>query len=349
MAGRHFDKVVVVTGASSGIGRATALEFARHGAAVVLAARRHAALHEVAEDCIEAGGRAMVVPTDVRDQEQMNRLAERAIEVFGGIDVWVNNAGVIAFGCFEETPQDVFEEVMRTNFFGTANGCRAVLPHFLEREEGTVINVASLASIVGQRYAAAYAASKFAVRGFSETLRQELVEDPGIQVCTVLPGPIDTPLWQHGANYTGRAVKAMTPLRPPEEVAEAILRLAENPRPELFVGAAGRTAALPHAVAPALADRMLAHRMDRDMFDNRPAHDTSGGVLEAMPDFREASGGWMERAAAQAPQGRTDGRRAFSWTNLALFLLPIALMSRLPAQVWERRAWEDSRVRPSAS
>ncbi len=344
----QLDKVVVITGASSGIGRATAVDFARRGAAVVLAARRHAALHEVAEECLEAGGRAMVVPTDVRDQEQVNRLAERAIDAFGGIDVWVNNAGVIAFGGFEETPQDVFEEVMRTNFFGTANGCRAVLPHFLDRGEGTIINVSSMASTVGQRYTAGYVASKFAVRGFSETLRQELVEEPDIHVCTVMPGPIDTPLWQHAANYTGRAIRPLDPLYPPEQVAAAIVALAEKPKNDVFVGNVGRVAALQHAVAPAMTERMMAHMVDRNMFENRPARETPGAVLSPMPEHSGASGGWLERAGhghnghwnngharnsgiAQRPQ------RPFSWVNLALFMVPIGLMSGLPADVWARR------------
>lgn len=334
MATRDLDKVVVVTGASSGIGRATAVAFARAGAAVVLAARRDTALHEAAEECLEAGGRAMVVPTDVTDPDQVNRLAARAVEAFGGIDVWVNNAGVIAFGRFEETPEDVFEQVMRTNFMGTVNGCRAALPHFLDRGEGVIVNNASVVSTIGQRYASAYVASKFAVRGFSETLRQELVEEPGIHVCTVMPGTIDTPLWQHAANYTGRAIRPPGRVNPPEAVAEVIVQLARKPQREVFVGGPGRFAEIGHAVAPGMSEAAVARMVERGMFDNRPAPETEGALMRPMDDRYDARGGWESGNSGreewmQAP-AREKPRRPFSWTNLALFLLPIGLMSRLP-------------------
>ncbi|HYG85085.1 MAG TPA: SDR family oxidoreductase [Azospirillum sp.] len=338
MATHNHDKVVVVTGASSGIGRATAAAFAQEGAAVVLAARRDAALHDAAEECLDAGGRAMVVPTDVTDPDQVNHLARRAIEAFGGIDVWVNNAGVIAFGRFEETPVEAFEQVMRTNFMGTVNGCRAVLPHFLDRAEGVIINNASIVSTVGQRYASAYVASKFAVRGFSETLRQELVEEPGIQICTVMPGSVDTPLWQHAANYTGRAVRPPGPVMPPEAVAEVIVQLAGKPQREVFVGGAGRIAEIGHAVAPGMSEASAARLIERSMFENRPAPETDGALLYPMDDHYGARGGWAHGEALQGgwvePVARTPVRRPFSWTNLALFLLPIALMGHLPHSLY---------------
>lgn len=329
MAGGLQDKVVVITGASSGIGRATALAFAAEGATVVLAARRQAALHEVAEDCIDAGGRAMVFPCDVTDGDQVERLAQRAVEAFGGIDVWVNNAGVIAFGRFEETPPDVFGRVVETDLFGVVNGCRAVLPHFLDRGEGVIVNVASIVSQTGQRYATAYAAAKHAVRGFTESLRQELVDEPDIHVCTVMPGAIDTPLWQHAANYTGRAIKPPASLTAPEDVARCIVALAHDPKREVHVGGIGRLAAIQQAIAPGITEKASARMFERGMFDNKPAPESSGATLRPMAEYNGASGGWMEREPDDRGPARPE--RRFSWTNLALFLLPIGLMSRLPA------------------
>ena len=201
-------KVAVVTGGSSGIGRATVRLFAGKGWNVVVAARRADALETVAEECVAAGGEALVVPTDVADEAQVQELARRATEHFGRIDCWVNNAGVYLIGDFERTPQDAFRRVYEVNVFGVVHGCRAALPH-LRTRGGTIVNVASVDAYVGARYGTAYASSKWAVRGFSDALRQDL-RGSGIRVCVVSPGAIDTPLFEHAANYTGWRLKAPT-------------------------------------------------------------------------------------------------------------------------------------------
>jgi short-subunit dehydrogenase len=287
------DSVVVITGASSGIGRATALALAEEGATVILAARRQEVLREVEHDCRIRGAKAMAVPTDVADEAQVQRLAERAIETFGRIDVWINNAAVSLFGRFEETPPELYERVLRINLFGYIHGARAVLPYLREQGQGLLINVASVVGYVGQPYTSAYCTSKFAIRGFSECLRQELLDAPGIQVCTVLPASIDTPLFQHAANYSGRAVKPMEPIYPASMVADAILRLIRRPRREVIVGPAGRMLAAAHAMAPGLAERMMARKVESDHFEDVPVPQSRGNLLEPMPQWTGVSGGWL--------------------------------------------------------
>jgi NAD(P)-dependent dehydrogenase (short-subunit alcohol dehydrogenase family) len=141
------DKVVVITGASAGIGRSTALEFAERGASVVLVARRAEALDDLARECEDAGGRALAAPADVTDEEALRDVVRRSVERFGRIDVWVNNAAVSAFGRFEEVPSDVYRRVIETNLFGYVNGARAALAQFHEQGRGVLINVSSVVGV----------------------------------------------------------------------------------------------------------------------------------------------------------------------------------------------------------
>jgi NAD(P)-dependent dehydrogenase (short-subunit alcohol dehydrogenase family) len=270
------ETVVLITGASSGIGRATAQLIAQRGGSVVLVARTSEALNEVARECEQAGGRALAVPADVTDEAQVKAAAQRAIEHFGRVDVWVNDAAVSLLASFEEAPPDAFRRVIETNFFGYVHGARAILPHFRERKQGILINVASVMGKIGAPYATAYVASKFAVTGFSESLRMELQNFPGIHVCTVLPATIDTPLFQHAANFTGRAVNAPPPVYAPEEVAEAIVQTILRPQREVAVGNTRRMVAM-RTLAPLLPFRTNGRKQDRKTALQRPAQRAFGG------------------------------------------------------------------------
>ncbi len=293
------DSVIVVTGASSGIGRATALSLARSGATLLLAARRELPLRELAQECAHVGGRAQVVPTDVTDAGAVQHLAATALEHHGRLDGWINNAAVSLFGRFEEVPLEAFRRVVETNFFGYVHGARAALPRFREQGHGVLVNVSSVAGRAGQPYTSAYCASKFAINGLSACLREELMDEEEIHVCTVLPGSVDTPLFQHAANYTGRAVQPIDPLLPPARVARAIVSCLENPRSEVFVGLSSRPLALLQTLSPARNERQMARKVERDHFDDHSAPPTTGNLYEPMPEWAGVDGGWRRAKLAR--------------------------------------------------
>jgi NAD(P)-dependent dehydrogenase (short-subunit alcohol dehydrogenase family) len=272
-------QVVVVTGASSGLGRAAALELARRGARVVLAARGLAALRDAAAECRRYGGEALAVATDVTEEAAVRRLADAALELTGRIDVWVNNAGVTAFAPLLEGPFEDHRRVFETNVYGAIFGARAVLPVFRRQGAGVLINVSSVLGKVGQPYVPSYVISKFALQGLAETLRTALAEEPGIHVCTLLPYAINTPHFEHGADRVGLDARAMPPMQEPEAVAKALVSLAEHPRRELYVPRIAALGVALHGAFPRFGDRLVLEMTREWHFGHEPQPVDSGNLF----------------------------------------------------------------------
>ncbi len=258
----------------------------------MLAARSAQTLAEVARECEERGGRALVVPTDVSDEAAVQALVLRAVEEFGRIDAWVNSAAVWSYGRFEETPGEVFRQIVDTTLFGQIYAARAVLPQFRAQASGVLVNIASLYGRVGSPYVAPYVTSKWGLLGFSEVLRQELRDAPGIAVCTILPGAVDTPIYRHAANYVGRQIRPLPPVTAPERVVSAVVRAVDHPKAEIVVGRAHHLGAWAHQLVPRIYDRLVGPIVDRGALRRIPEPAHAGNVFAPDPHVNGVDDGW---------------------------------------------------------
>ena len=248
-------RVVVITGASSGIGAATAVACGRAGMRVVLAARRAERLAAVAADVIAAGGDARVVPTDVADEAAVQAMIEGTVTAWGRLDVLVNNAGVGILATVDQTTPAEFERLVRVNYLGAVHGVLAALPHMRRQGAGHIVNVASVVGKRASPFRAAYVGSKFALVGFSEALRMEL-RGSGIDVTCVCP--IGTATEFHGVETNRLGVPGRGgPIQSAEHVARATVRALRRPRAEVHPYPPARLLFLANVLAPGLVDRLL--------------------------------------------------------------------------------------------
>lgn len=268
-------QVIVVTGASSGIGLATAVAAAQHKARVVLAARSRHTLDEVAQRLADEGAEVLVVEADVSDRDQVQAIADAALARFGHIDTWVNNAGVSVYGRVDEISVEDSRRLFDVNYWGVVHGSLAALPH-LRANGGALINVGSEASEATIPLQVTYSASKHAVKAFTDGLRMELeVDKAPVSVTLIQPTAVDTPYPEHAANYLAQEPKLPTPMIEPEKVAAAVLDAATSPTDAVRVGAMSKINTTMAKLLPSLGEAMAKMQIGRQQREEAP-HDRAG-------------------------------------------------------------------------
>ncbi|GAB3903100.1 SDR family oxidoreductase [Larkinella knui] len=280
------EQVMVITGASSGIGLATAHEAAKQGVKLVLASRNEAALAEVVAQINGRGGHAVYVVADVGRREDVQRIAETAIEHFGSFDTWVNDAGLSIWGRLDEVSDEDHHRLFDTNFWGVVYGSLVAVP-YLKKQGGTLINLGSVASDVAFPLQGMYCASKHAIKGFTDALRIELEEEGApVSVTLIKPAAINTPFTEHARNYMDKEPKLPPPVYDPQEVVNAILHAATLPERDIYIGSGGKAMSSFNKYAPRLMDRVSETVMVGQQRRNEPPRNPAGALHQPGRDGR---------------------------------------------------------------
>jgi len=318
------EQTIVLTGASSGIGLATARLAAGRGAHVVLVARNASDLEGAVGEIRRSGGRATCIAADVSDPEAMREVADRTAAECGSFDTWINDAGLSVYGRTYETPLDDERRLFDVNYWGVVHGCRAALP-YLRARGGTLINVGSIVSDRAVPLQGAYSASKHAVKAYTDALRMELEHDGApVNVTLVKPGAIDTPFFEHAASHMQAEPSPPPPVYAPDVVARAILRCAERPVREITVGGGARLLTLLGAVAPRMTDLLMERTMFRLQQKDAPP---TGDTLHEPGDGGRASGGHeghVARSSAYTAAMLSDAARLVPLVALGAAALYLA-------------------------
>jgi short-subunit dehydrogenase len=311
------DEVVVITGASAGVGRAAARLFGTRGARVGLLARGRDGLEAARREIEAEGGRALALPTDVSDAGQVERAAAAVEEEFGPIDVWVNNAMVSVFSPVKEMTADDFKRVTDVTYLGVVHGTLAALRRMLPRDRGTIVQVGSALAYRGIPLQAAYCAAKHAIQGFCDSLWSELIHDGSRVHLTMVQLPaLNTPQFSWVKSRLPRRPQPVPPIFQPEVAAEAIVYAAHHRRREIYVGWPTVKAIVGNKVAAAYGDRYLARMgYDAQQYDGAVLTDRPNNLYDPLPGDHGAHGEFGERASPFSTELWLDTHR--SWLAAA--------------------------------
>jgi NAD(P)-dependent dehydrogenase (short-subunit alcohol dehydrogenase family) len=286
-------RTVLVTGASSGIGRASAVELAGRGARLVLVARGREALEETAEEVRAAGAaEVLVCPADVLDEEAVRAAVTAAVDGFGRLDAVVHAAQVMAYGTIEEVPRKVFETVVETAVHGTAVVARAVLPVFREQGEGQLVVVNSLLGQVATPLLGSYVAAKWGQLGLVRVLQQETRDVPGISISILQPGGVDTPIYVQAASWTGSTGRPPPPVYSPERLGRRVVALLDRPRRQVQAGIFNPLITAAFRLVPGVFDVLVGPMIQRLAIANDDVPPTEGNVFTSQQDGNATEGRW---------------------------------------------------------
>lgn len=301
--------VVVVVGATSGLGCATARAFARAGARLVLVGHDQGRVDAIVDECRSDGLGVVGLAVDVADASAADSIVATAIIEFGRIDTWVNCAAVMIAGSIQETPIAELTRLIDTNVRGVLLASRAALAQFTAQGDGVLINVASLLAMIPNPQVPAYVMSKYAIHGLSLSLHDRRPRT-SIRVCSIMPGPLDTPMFERAGNHTGHELRAIPPACSPIRGAASILKCARRPRRTVTIGWAGRLITVAHRLAPATVETIVGNTSGTLLLRRRPAAPGAGGLFE-WPGAPRVSGGWrLGRARRRLGDAIGDARIA---------------------------------------
>lgn len=317
------DQVVVLVGASSGIGRQAALDFSERGAALVVAARDQEGLRSLATEIRDKGGRISAVVADATFPDHMTGVATHAVETFGRIDTWVHLAAVSLYATFEQTTPEEWKRIIDVNLNGQAYGAMAALPHLRRAGGGALIHISSIEARRSLPYQSAYSAAKHGISGMLDALRLELQHDDApISVTEILPASVNTQFFDKARTKLGVKPTGVAPLYDPADVAKAILHAAEHPVREFVVGGAGKLMQWTQEISPGLADKVLLKvGFDSQKSLEPKSESAPDNLYKPLPQYSSVRGG---------PQ---DRHSSYNWVEMHPIASKLVLIGAITAAV----------------